>query len=82
MASFLTNLLKSTLFSTVLNYFLKGGLIAGASNLFLGQIRKKVKTSFQFAIGQVIFFGIILFLIDYILPRFLGKTNQLEKRLI
>lgn len=57
------------------NYLLKGGLIAGASNLFMNQIRKKVKSGLTFAILQVLFFGALLFLIDYVLPKILPNIT-------
>lgn len=75
MASLITNLLKNEVLKLGLNYLIKGGLVTAASTSFLGQIRKRVQSSFRFSLLQVLFFGAILFLIDYIVPRFLPKLK-------
>lgn len=75
MATLITNLLKNEALKFGLNYLIKGGLVTAASTTFLGQIRKSVQSSFRFALLQVLFFGALLFLIDYIVPRFLPKLK-------
>ena len=71
MASLIGNLLGNQILRTGLNYLIKGGLVTGASNVFMSSIRNRVKSSLRFSVIQVLFFGFMLLLIDYILPRFL-----------
>jgi len=55
----------------LMNYFIKGSLLTGVSNLYLLNARQKAEVGFKAALVETLFFAAILVAIDYIVPRFL-----------
>jgi len=73
-----TNLLQTTLgpllqagtLQTILEYLAKGGAVAGTAYL-VENVRGQVKSAFVRSVLQAVIFAVLLFLIDYVVPRVL-----------
>jgi hypothetical protein len=67
-----------SLLGTLTNYLLKGAALAGLTNGLYGSIRGKARNGFMLGLSQVLFFGLILFVLDFVVPRVLPSVVRAE----
>lgn len=67
-----------TIVKTLLQYLLKSGIVASAQNYLIPNVRQYIKTTMMQLIIQIVILAALLFIIDWVLPRFLPILYPLQ----